>query len=101
MNYWIKSVEDISGSDFIRGIIANKIELSINEKINRDEGEEFAKSKNVKFLEFSAKNEGRKKLEIFLTELLKEYLEKEKENKINNKIILNETKKKKKNNSAK
>ena len=101
MNYWIRSVEDIIGSDFIRGIIANKIELSINEKINRDEGEEFAKSKNVKFLEFSAKNEGRKKLEIFLTELLKEYLEKEKENKINNKIILNETKKKKKNNSAK
>ena len=101
MNYWIRSVEDIIGSDFIRGIIANKIELSINEKINRDEGEEFAKSKNVKFLEFSAKNEGRKKLEIFLTELLKEYLEKEKENKINKKIILNETKKKKKNNSAK
>ena len=100
MNYWIRSVEDIIGSDFIRGIIANKIELSINEKINRDEGEEFAKSKNVKFLEFSAKNEGRKKLEIFLTELLKEYLEKEKE-KENNKIILNETKKKKKNNSAK
>ena len=52
-------------------------------------------------MEFSAKNEGKKKLEIFLTELLKEYLEKEKENKINNKIILNETKKKKKNNSAK
>ena len=101
MNYWIRSVEDIIGSDFIRGIIANKIELSINEKINRDEGEEFVKSKNVKFLEFSAKNEGRKKLEIFLTELLKEYLEKEKENKINKKIILNETKKKKKNNSAK
>ena len=101
MNYWIRSVEDIIGSDFIRGIIANKIELSINEKINRDEGEEFAKSKNVKFLEFSAKNEGRKKLEIFLTELLKEYLGKEKENKINNKIILNETKKKKKNNCFK
>ena len=98
MNYWIRSVEDIIGPDFIRGIIANKIDLFINEKISRDEGEEFAKSKNSKFMEFSAKNEGKKKFEIFLTELLKEYLEKEKEN---NKIILNETKKKKKNNCAK
>ena len=103
LNYWIKSVEEKIGPDFVRGIIANKMDLYENERVSPDEGEEFAKSKNAKFLEFSAKSEGPKKLEIFLTELLKEYLEKEneKENKNNDKIILNEAKKKKKNNCAK
>ena len=103
LNYWIKSVEDKIGPDFVRGIIANKIDLYKDEQVSSDEGQEFAKSKNAKFLEFSAKSEGPEKLEIFLTELLKEYLEKEneKENKNNDKIILNKAKKKKKNNCAK
>ena len=48
------------------------------EQVSTDEGEKFAKSKNAKFLEFSAKNEGPIKLERFLIELLKEYLQKEK-----------------------
>ena len=43
-----------------------------------DEGEKFAESKKDKFIALSAKDEGREKLESFLTELLKEYLQKEK-----------------------
>ena len=100
LNYWIKSVEEKIGPDFIRGIIANKMDLYENEKVSSDEGEEFAKSKNAKFIKFSAKNDGPEKLDEFLIELLNEYLEKNGENK-NNKIRLNGTKKKKKNICAK
>ena len=100
LNFWIKSVEEKIGPDFIRGIIANKMDLYENEKVSSDEGEEFAKSKNAKFIKFSAKNDGQEKLDEFLIELLNEYLEKNGENK-NNKIRLNGTKKKKKNICAK
>ena len=77
LNYWIGSVEDKIGSDFVKGIIANKTDLYEDEEVSTDEGEKFAKSKNAKFIEFSAKVESPEKLERFLTELLKEYLQKE------------------------
>ena len=103
LNYWIKSVEDIIGPDFIKGIIANKSDQFIDESVSEEEGKEFAMSKNAKFLMFSAKTDSPIKLEEFLTKLLREYLEKEKEdeNKNKNKIILKKKKKKKKNNCAK
>ena len=76
LNYWIGSVEDKIGPDFVKGIIANKADRFKIEKVSIDEGEKFANSKNAKFLTFSAEDEGQENLERFLTELLKEYLKK-------------------------
>ena len=78
LNYWIKSVEDKIGLNFVKGIIANKIDIYEYEEVSIEEAEKFAMLKNAKFLEFSAKVEGQEKLEKFLTELLKEYLLKKK-----------------------
>ena len=78
LNYWIKDVEDKIGSNFVKGIIANKTDLFLYEQVSIDEGEKFAESKKAKFIALSAKDEGREKLESFIAELLKEYLQKEK-----------------------
>ena len=58
-----------------------------NEKVTEKEGEAYAKSINAKFLMFSAKCDNEKKLEDFLSKLLKEYLDKE-ENKKKEEIRL-------------
>ena len=77
LNEQLKDAEDKIGSDFVRGIIANKKDLYENEKVTEKEGEAYAKSINAKFLMFSAKCDNEKKLEDFLSKLLKEYLNKE------------------------
>ena len=75
MDYWIKESEEKVDSDiYILGIIANKIDLDINNQNIIKEGESFAKSKEAKFLSFSAKTDPTKKLDIFLCELVQEFL---------------------------
>ena len=83
MDYWIKESEEKVGLDiYILGIIANKIDLDINNQNIIKEGESFAKSKEAKFLSFSAKTDPTKKLDIFLCELVQEFLIKKKNMKI-------------------
>ena len=97
----MRSLQSSLSPDFVKGVIANKIDRYKDKQVRIDVGENFAKSKNARFLEFSAKDEGPEKLEKFLTELLEEYLQKENEAKNKNEIKLDEPKKKKKNNCAK
>ena len=74
LNYWTKDVEDQLGQDIIKGIVANKMDLYLQEEVKTEEGENFAESVGAKFLEFSAKTENPQKFDQFLIELINEYL---------------------------
>ena len=96
-NYWVKDVEEKLGKDIIRGVVANKMDLFINEQVSREEGEKFAKSIGSQFLTCSAKTDNPKKFEDFLVRLYEQYLIKNTVNQTSNKnkkkIFLNKKKK--------
>ena len=71
---WLNDVEEQVGLNIIKGIVANKMDLFLKEKVKENEGEEYAKSINAKFLATSAKESGPKKFLDFLSNLLAEYL---------------------------
>ena len=74
-NYWVRDVKEQIGDDgIVKGVIANKMDLFLNEQITSEQGEEYAKSIGAKFLSISAKTEGPKKFENFLMSLLEEYI---------------------------
>ena len=94
--YWVKIIEEKLGKNVIKGIVANKIDLFLNEKVTEDEGEEYAKSIGAQFLVTSAKAYGPAKFEDFLIKLYEEYLDKyetnsseRKNSKKNKNIVLN------------
>ena len=71
---WLNDVEEQVGLNIIKGIVANKMDLFLKEKVKENEGEEYAKSINAKFLATAAKESGPKKFLDFLSNLLAEYL---------------------------
>ena len=77
---WLKDVEEEIGLDFVRGVVANKMDLYLDEEVKGNEGEEYAKSINAKFLATSAKKDDPKIFIEFLGNLLTEYLSLYKEN---------------------
>ena len=79
---WVNEVKSQIGDNFVKGIIGNKNDLYDNEKVNEIEAEKYAKSIDAKFRITSAKKEP-KGLEMFLEELLREYIN-NKEKYINN-----------------
>ena len=74
LNGWVKTIEEKVDIDYIKGVVANKTDLYLNEEVKNEEGEEYATSINAKFLDFSAKSESPTKLEKFLVDLLSDYL---------------------------
>ena len=84
-NYWVKDVEEKLGKDIIRGVVANKMDLFINEQVSREEGEKFAESIGSQFLACSAKTDNPKKFEDFLVRLYEQYLIKNTVNQTSNK----------------
>ena len=90
LNYWTKDVESQLGDKIVKGVIANKMDLFLNEQVKEEEGEEYANSIGAKFLLFSAKTENPKKIEQYLAELVEEYLTKRDDNddNINGRITL-------------
>ena len=90
LNYWTKDVESQLGDKIVKGVIANKMDLFLNEQVKEEEGEEYANSLGAKFLLFSAKTENPKKIEQYLAELVEEYLTKRDDNddNINGRITL-------------
>ena len=95
-NYWVKDVEEKLGKNIIKGIVANKIDLFLNEQVTQEEGEEYAESIDALFITTSAKTEGPAKFEDFLIKLYEEYLDKyetnsseRKNSKKNKNIVLN------------
>ena len=71
---WKKDVEEQLGDDYIKGVVANKSDLYLEEEVPTEEGQEYAKNNEAKFLLISAKKDDPKKFENFLRELLEEYL---------------------------
>ena len=102
-NYWVKDVEEKLGKNIIKGIVANKIDLFMNEQVTQEEGEEYAKSIGALFLSISAKTDNPKKFEDFLSKLYEQYLIKNEANETklplskiqtkNKAIVLNKKKK--------
>ena len=90
LNYWTKDVESQLGDKIVKGVIANKMDLFLDEQVKEEEGEEYANSIGAKFLAFSAKTENPKKIEQYLAELVEEYLTKKDDNddNINGRITL-------------
>ena len=86
-NYWVKDVEEKLGKNIIKGIVANKIDLFLNEQVTQEEGEEYAESIDALFITTSAKTEGPAKFEDFLIKLYEKYLSGNKE-KNNKKVFL-------------
>ena len=78
-NYWVKDVEEKLGKNIIKGIVANKIDLFLNEQVTQEEGEEYAESIDALFITTSAKTEGPAKFEDFLIKLYEKYLSGNKE----------------------
>ena len=73
-NYWVKDIESKLGNDIIKGVVANKIDLYLEEEVKEDEGEEFAKSIDAKFLTISAKTDNPDKFKKYITELVEDFL---------------------------
>ena len=74
LDYWVKDIEEKLGTNYVKGLVANKSDLFLNEQVKNEEGEDYASSIDAKFLEFSAKKENPLKFEKFLVDLLLEYL---------------------------
>ena len=98
LKYWVKDIKEQVGDNIIKGVVANKLDLFLDEKVKSEEGKEFAILNGAKFLEFSAKNDSATSFEAFLIELVKEYLPFMVKKK---KIKLNNSKKKKTSNCCK
>ena len=71
---WKKDVQEQLGNDYIKGIVGNKSDLYLEEEVKLEQGEEYAKNNEAKFLLISAKKDDPKKFEDYLRKLLEEYL---------------------------
>ena len=83
--YWKKIIEDILGKDLTLGVVGNKIDLFLNEKVKENEGEEYAESIGAKFLLTSAKINPNQ-FSKFIEEMLDIYLRKNKLGNLNDSI---------------
>ena len=54
--YWKKIIEDILGNDVTLGVVGNKMDLYLEEKVKENEGIEYANSIGASFKLTSAKN---------------------------------------------
>ena len=79
LKYWKQIVEEILGPDLILGVVGNKNDLYLEEKVSEIEGKAYADSIGAKFKLTSAKNNP-KEFSDFIEEMLDEYLKKGKKN---------------------
>ena len=89
LNYWVNDIKERLGDNYMKGVVANKADLFLNEVVKKEEGEEYATSINAKFLDFSAKEDHPSKFESFLVDLLVEYLKNSGRNIIDDSFSLN------------
>jgi len=82
LDFWYKLAIDIIGKDIILGIAGNKSDLFEIEKVKDSEGQKYAKSHNAIFKLISAK-EDKKSIDLLFEELLRKYIKKTTNNKIN------------------
>ena len=73
LEYWVKEIKDNLEEDIILGICGNKTDLIIDQQVDEEECEKYAKNINAKWTYTSAKMD-KKGIIIFLKELLKDYI---------------------------
>ena len=78
LNYWEKTIKEMTDENIVLGVAGNKKDLYINEAVSEEEGENYAKSINAKFKLTSAKSDIQG-FEEFLKELLIDYTNKNEE----------------------
>ena len=83
--YWKKVIEEILGKDLTLGVVGNKIDLFLEEKVKENEGEEYAESIGAKFILTSAKINPNQ-FSKFIEEMLDIYLRKNKLGNLNDSI---------------
>ena len=95
LDFWYNLCVENIGPNITLGVIGNKVDLFLEQKVSEEEGKEFAKKHDALFGLFSAKDSGYKEqINMFVNELLKKYLLKEDptfldKEEDNNKIKLN------------
>ena len=84
LDYWYKTIRDNCDDNVILAIVGNKCDLMFNNEddkeavfVSEEEGEKYAKEKNVKFKFVSAKDD-KKGIDSLFNELLNEYIAKNK-----------------------
>jgi small GTP-binding protein len=78
LEFWYNLCIENLGPNIVFGVIGNKVDLFLEQKVSENEGKEFADKHNALFGLFSAKDIGYKEqINIFVNELVKRYLEKE------------------------
>ena len=75
LQFWKKIIDDVLGPTPLFGVVGNKKDLYLDEKVKEEEGEEFANKIGAKFIVTSAKNEAQI-FSNFLESLLDDYLSK-------------------------
>ncbi len=85
LQFWKKIIDEVLGPTPVFGVVGNKSDLYLNEKVKEEEGEEYAKKIGAKFSITSAKTnpEG---FSIFIENILDDYLEKKKKEIEDNRI---------------
>ena len=73
--YWVNSIKESLGDEPIIGIVGNKSDLFLEEKVKEEEGKEFANQLNVNFKLVTAKEDPVGFVD-FMGDLLDEFLEK-------------------------
>jgi small GTP-binding protein len=75
LNYWIDLAKTELGDDFVKGMVANKIDLYEEQQVKEEDSREFAKQQNIKYRATSALTEPTG-FKSFLEELIVEYIKK-------------------------
>ena len=73
LDFWINYLKENINGKYVCGIVGNKNDLYLNEKVKEKEGVEYAKNKSYKFRLCSAKTDP-ERFGIFIEELVKDYL---------------------------
>ena len=77
LDYWIEQIKTNAQECIKMILFGNKCDLINERKISREEGEEYAKNKNIKFFEVSAKDgtNVQNAFETFINEILVSFLD--------------------------
>ena len=75
LEFWVKTVDELLGKDPILGVVANKSDLILKEKVKESEGKEYAEKIGASFYKTSAK-EDKDGFSNFINKLVEEYLTK-------------------------
>ena len=78
LDYWVNSVEEILWENQVFGLVANKMDLFLQEKVEKERGIKYSKEIGALFCQTSGK-EDKKGFQIFIEKLIKIYIDNNKE----------------------